>query len=182
VGPLVLHANTAAPTARTLSNTALANAEHGVLNGDFLATLSGLTAQTDYILNAWQNPASGAAIGGRILLITGIHFDCELAGAANSTTIQNYELILGAGATGLTLVTVADATAGVKCARRIPVQRISTPASAAIGYTVNVSEKFETPIPINPGEYVHVILKPTLYTAVTSQTLRYALRVEGHWL
>lgn len=182
VGPLVLIANTAAPTARTLTNTALPDASHGVLNGDFLVTLSGLTAQTDYILNAFQNPSIGAAIGGRGLLIQGLHFSWELAGAANSTTIQNYMLSLGLGATGLTLVTVADATNGVKCSRRLPVGRITTPASAAIGTAGSIDVKFETPYAVNAGEYIHVILKPTFYTSVASQTLRYGLRVEGHWL
>ncbi|MGL4809436.1 MAG: hypothetical protein ACRC4O_11890 [Giesbergeria sp.] len=181
VGPLVLIANTAAPTARTLSNTALADASHGVLAGDFLATLSGLTAQTDYILNAWQNPATGAAIGGRQLLITGLHFSWELAGAANAATIQNYMLSLGVGASAISLAVVADATNGVKCARRIPVARITTAASAAIGTAGNVDVMFETPYAVNAGEFAHVILKPTLYTTVASQTLRYALRVEGHW-
>jgi hypothetical protein len=181
VGPLVLCGNTAAPTARTLSNTATPDATHSTLNGDFLVTMASLTAQTDYILNVFQNPAAGANAGGRILMISGIHFDGELTGAANSTTIQNYELFLGVGATQVTLVTVADAAGAVKCARRLPLARISTPASAAIGYAFNVDAKFDGHIAVNPGEYVHLILKPTLYTSVASQTLRYGLRIDGVW-
>jgi hypothetical protein len=181
VGPLVLHANTAAPTVRTLGNTATPDATHSTLNGDFLVTMSGLTLATDYILNVFQNPSAGANAGGRILMISGIHFDGELAGAANSTTIQNYELILGVGATQVTLVTVADAAGAVKCSRRLPLARISTPASAAIGYAFNIDVKFDGHIPVNPGEYIHLILKPTFYTSVASQTLRYALRTDGAW-
>jgi hypothetical protein len=179
VGPLVTHANVAAPTAYTLTNTALPNAAHGVLNGDFLATLSGLTANTDYILNAWQNPAAAAVAGGRILMISGIHFDCEIAGAASGANISTYELLLGIGASGLTLVTVADATGGVKCARRIPLGRLFFAASAPIGTTLNVDAKFDNHIPVNPGEYVHLVLKPITYASTASQTLRYALRTDG---
>jgi len=178
-GPLVLHANTAAPTARTVTNTAAPDATHSTLNGDFLINLASLTAQTDYILNVWQNPTAAANAGGRILMISGVHFDCELGVAANSTTLQNYELIIGVGATAITLATVADAAGAVKCARRLPLGRISTPASAAVGFTVNIDVKFDGHVPVNPGEYVHIILKPTLYTSVATQTLRYALRIDG---
>ena len=115
-------------------------------------------------------------------MVTSLHFDAELAGAANAATIQNYELLAGVGATAVTLVTVADATNGVKCARRIPLQRLSFPASAAIGTTVNFDVRFDTPLVLNAGEYIHLILKPTFYTSVASQQLRYALRVEGCWV
>lgn len=178
-GPMITHANLAAPGLGTLSNTALPIAAHNMMTGDFLVTLSGLTLATDYILNAFQVPVAAANAGGRLAMISGLHFDCELAGAANAATIQNYELLLFVGSTTLTLVTVADAASGVKCPRRLPVARLSFPASAAIGTTLNVDVTFDGHVPVNPGEFMHVVLKPTFYTTVASQTLRYSLRTDG---
>lgn len=170
-------ANTAAPAAATLSNTA---AGYTTLGGQFsFAAVAG--AETDYALFAYQVPAAAAGSHNRNLRIDGVWIDTVNAGAAVATTATVLQWGLGVGATAVSLATAEAATA--RAPRRIPIGMQSFVVGAAIGAP---SERqmvtFSNPPVVEPGSYVHVILKIPIGTATASQTLRGVVGFDTAWV
>jgi len=169
------HTNSAAPSSATLSNT---TGGYGVtiLEGKWqFAAVAG--AETDYALFAFLVPAGTATNAGKSLHIYGADIDAWVMGAASGASPTLLEWNLGYGSTTVTLATAADA-AGVKRARIKPLGVQSIPAASAIGWAAApVSKRFTVPLIVDPGQYVHLILKMPVGLATGSQIIRgeYAL-------
>ena len=161
-------ANSAAPVSATLSNT---SAGYATLGGQWQFTaVAG--AETDYALFAYQVPAIAVNAFNRNLLIRGIRIETYNTGAAVATTGTVLQWQIGVGATAITLATVAD-TAVVKQSRRMPLGVQNFAVGAAIGAQANtIDTKFSSPLMVEPGNYVHIILKMPLATATGSQVIR----------
>lgn len=171
-------ANSAAPTSATLSNTA---ASYTTLGGQFqFAALAG--AETDYALFAYQVPAIAAGSFNRNLVIRGVRIDTMNTGATVATTPTAMAWQIGVGATAVTLATVAD-TATAKQARRIPIGVQSFVVGALAGAAAEAIDlKFSSPLVVEPGGYVHVILKQFAGTATASQIVRGVVYIDAQYM
>ena len=168
-GQTANYVNITAPASATLSNTA---AGYTTLGGQWqFAAVAG--AETDYALFAFLNPAATVAVPGRMLQITGVRIDTFNMGAAVATTPTLLQWGIGIGSSAVTLVGTVD-SAGTKIVRRAVLGVQSLPVGAAIGANAGtpIDTQFASPLPVNPGEYVHIILKLPVGTATASQVVR----------
>jgi len=175
-GSLANWANSAAPTSATLSNTA---AGYTTLGGQFqFAAVAG--AETDYALFAFQVPAQSATNQGRTLLVHGVTIDTINTGAAVATSATVLQWGLAFDGTAVSLAT-ADAAAA-KAPRRIALGFQSFAIGAAIAAQAAVIDrKFEQPLAVNAGNYLHVFLKMPIGTATASQIIRGTVTIDATW-
>ncbi len=168
-------ANSAAPATATLSNTA---AGYTTLGGQFqFAAPAG--AETDFALFAYQVPAATAAITGRQLYITGVSIDTFNTVVAVATTATVLQWSLGIGSTAVSLATAEGAA--TKAPRRIALGIQALQVAAPVGgVAAPVVANFE-PLVVNPGEFVHIILKVPIGTATATEIFRGTVRVESYW-
>lgn len=170
------YANTTAPTSATLSNTA---AGYTTLGGQFqFAAVAG--AETDYALFAYQVPAAAAGANGKNLYIRGIRIDTFNMGAAVATTATTLQWGLGIGSTAVSLVTTDSATAAGRAPRRVTLGAQFLPIATAIGYMANTLDvNMDTPMLVEAGTFLHVILKMPVGTATASQIIRGTVFING---
>lgn len=161
-------ANSTAPTAATLSNTAAGYAKLGGLWS--AAALA--SADTDYALFAYQVPA------GNRLFITGINISATIiTGAANATTATILQWGLGVNSTAVSLATASTGPDKVALGMQ------SVIAAAAIGVQVGpaIDVVFPTPHVVEPTCFAHIILTIPLMTATASEVLRGCVNVNGYF-
>ncbi len=170
------YTNSAAPASATLSNT---TAGYATLGGQFqFAAVAG--AETDYALFAFLVPAAANTISGKNMMVTGVRIDTVNTGAAVATTATLLQWAIGVGSTAVTLATAEGA--GTKATRRIPLGFQAFPIGAAIGAQAGVIDvKFDTPLFVEAGNYVHLILKMPLGTATASQIIRGVASIIGYY-
>lgn len=170
-------ANSAAPAAATLSNTAAGYATFG---GQFsFAAPAG--AETDFALFAFLVPVIAANAHNKNLMIYGVRIDAVNAGAAVATTATVLQWALGVGSTAVSLATAEAATA--KARRVIPLGIQSWIVGAAIGAPVeSVRHTFTGGVLAEPGTYVHAILKVPVGTATASQTIRGTVTFDAYYV
>lgn len=164
------YVNSTAPVAATLSNTA---AGYTTLGGQFsFAAVAG--AETDYSLFAYQVP------GGQTLVLRGVWIDTINTGAAVATTATWLQWSLGVGSN---LVTLANADGpSAKAPARIPLGNQVFPISAAIGaQAARIDINLDAPLVVNPGEFVHVVVRMPLGTATASQVIRGVVGINGYF-
>jgi len=184
-GQLTTYATGTEPTAVTL--TANTSPATNTLGGLFLLPVAITPAASDYPLFAWQNPAGTAAIPGKVFVCT----DVIIGDLSVTTALTGGPLLLqwaiGYGSTASTLATTESAsfTAGgtTKIARKIPLGAQALAATAAVGA---ISPGFQrsfgnAPIPINPGEFLHIILRIPGGTATTAGAPRGSVAVLGYF-
>ena len=178
MGQTTNSANSAAATSATLSNTA---AGYTTLGGQWqFAAVGG--AETDYALFAYQVPAIAAGSYNRNLLIRGIRIEAANTGAAVATTATLLQWQIGVGASAATLATTAD-TATAKAARRIPLGLQTFAVGAGIGATASpLDVKFAARLTVEPGGFVHVILKMPVGTATASQVVRGTCFIDAQYM
>jgi len=184
-GQLTTYALGAEPAAVTLTaNTAPAT---NTLGGLFLLPVAITPAASDYPLFAWLNPVGTAAIPGKVFVCTGV-----IIGELSVTTALTggpllLQWAIGYGSTASTLATTESTTftAGgtTKIARKIPLGAQSLAATSAVGV---ISPGFQrsfadAPLPINPGEYLHIILRIPGGTATTAGAPRGSVAVLGYF-
>jgi hypothetical protein len=164
------HANSAAPSAATLSNTA---AGYATLGGKFsFAAVAG--AETDYALFGYQVPA------GRRLIVSRVSVGIMNIGAAVATTAHVLEWSLGANASAVSLATTDGS--GNFAPRRVPLGQQGFVVGAAIGtVAADLVRKFSNPLLIEAERFFHVILRMPVATATGSQVLRGAVAVDGRF-
>lgn len=169
-------ANSAAATSATLSNTA---AGYSTLGGRFqFAAVAG--AETDYALFGFQNTAPTTSITGRNLVVRGIWIDTINTGAAVATTGTVLEWALGVGSTAVSLATTEAAAA--RAPRRLGLGIQSFAVGAAIGAAANrIDVNLDAPVVVEPGAFLHVILKMPVGTATASQVIRGLVGVNAYW-
>lgn len=170
-------------TANFANNTAATNA--GASNT--AATVTGLggqllmstttTLNTDYILTSYQVPLpANPSISGKSLYITGVTVSTAVVATA---TVFTGLLSLAYGHTAVSLATTESATS--KAPRRVPLGYIGTNATNANQILPDVTLSFDTPICVNPGEYVAVALKFLVSATATANMLHMAVRFGGYW-
>lgn len=169
--------NITAPASATLAN---ATAGYTTLGGQFqFAAVAG--AETDYALFAYLNPIPTNLISGKNLIIRGIWIDTFNMGAAVATTPTLLQWTLGVGATAITLLT-AEVTSA-RATRRLnlgtQVLAVGTPVGGQADRRIDVN--LDAPINIEPGTYLHVILKMPVGTATGSQIIRGIVGINGYW-
>lgn len=168
---LANHANSTSPSSATLSNTA---AGYATLGGRYqFAAVSG--AATDYALFAYQVPSTAPR-----LFITGIAISTINTGAAVATSAHIFDWSLGLNSTAVSLATTdAGSTFGP---RRVPLGMQGLLSGAAIGAAAaDLVREFRTPLVVEPGRYVHVILQMPVATATASQVIRGDVMFNGHF-
>jgi hypothetical protein len=185
-GQLTTYALGTEPTAVTL--TASTAPATNTLGGLFVLPGTITPAGSDYPLFAWQNPAGTAAIPGKVFVCTGV-----IIGELSVTTALTggpllFQWAIGYGSTASTLATTESTTftAGgtTKIARKIPLGAQSLAAASAVGViSPGFQRNFDSaPLPINPGEFLHIILRiPTGGTATSAGAPRGSVAVLGYF-
>ena len=184
-GQLTTYALGAEPAAVTL--TASTAPATNTLGGLFLLPVAITPAASDYPLFAWLNPAGTAAIPGKVFVCTSV-----IIGELSVTTALTggpllLEWAIGFGSTAATLATTESATfaAGgtTKIARKIPLGAQGLAATSAVGVIAPGFQRSfgDAPLPINPGEYLHIILRIPGGTATTAGAPRGSVAVLGYF-
>lgn len=169
MGTLASYANSADPTAAAnLSNTA---ALVTGLGGQFRFNATA-TATTDGIVTSYQVPAGTVSVQGRRLIITGVKISCANLGAAVATTATTLAWSLAFGHTAVSLATAEANT--TKAPRRIALGHQTWAVGAGIGAMPQCGDlymPFNTPVFVNPGEFVATVAKFIVGTATASQVI-----------
>jgi hypothetical protein len=170
-------ANSAVPATASLSNTA---AGYSTLGGNFLFV--GLAAaETDYALFAYQVPVASITNMGRALIVRGITIDGYVSAAAGTPTVATVlHWGFAIGCTGASLATAEGATS------KLPRRGFLGIQSALIGAVAGtelrrISQTFDQPMAVNPGEYFHIILRIPTGAATTYPTIRGGVYVDAGW-
>lgn len=175
-GQTANNVNSTVPATAALSNTA---AGYATLGGKFLfAAPAGL--ETDYALFAFLNPVPTTGITGRNLVIRGVWLDTYNAVVAVATTPTVLEWTLAVGGTGVSLVTV-DAAA-TRLPKRIALGTQSFLVGALAGAPAErVDINLDAPVVVEPGTYVHVILRVPYGTATATELFRGHVGFNCYW-
>jgi hypothetical protein len=165
------YVNSTGPVSAALSNTA---AGYTTLGGQWqFAAVAG--AETDYALFGFQVPAFAGAGGppGRNLIIRGVRIETFNMGAAVATTPHLLQWAIGVGASAVSLATVDSGTAAGRAPRRLPLGIQSLPVGAAVGAAATpIDVNFDAPLIVEPGTFLHLILKMPVASATASQIVR----------
>lgn len=175
-GSLAQWPNSAASASATLSNT---TAGYTAFPGNFqFAAVVG--AETDYALFAIQIPAPTAGNKGSTFLLHGVTIDCWVQGAATgSETIMQWGI--GYGSSAVSLATTDSVT--TKAPRRVPVGVMRIPNASPVGYaTTQIQRNFRQPLPVNAGEYLHIILRIPQGAATASVIFRGVVGYDATWI
>lgn len=168
-GQTANHANSTSPSSATLSNTA---AGYTTLGGRFQFAAPA-SAVTDFALFGFQVPA------GYQLVVDAIAISLVNTGAIGSAVTPTIlDWALGLNASAVSLATVDGA--GTWAPRRIPLGLQTFGLSAAIGaQATDIVRRFETPLVVDGGRFLHLILQVPLGAATGSQVLRGDFIVSG---
>ena len=169
-GQTANHANNSTPVSATLSNTA---AGYTTLGGRFqFAAPAG--AATDFALFAFQVP------GDYQLIITGVEISAMNTGAAVATTATILDWSIGVNSSNVSLAT-ADG-AGTWAPRRMPCGMQGFIVGAGVGQNSDILDiGFDTPLVVDGGRFLHVILQVPVGTATVGQIVRGVVLINGYF-
>lgn len=171
------YANSAAPASATLSNT---TAGYSTLGGQF-QFVAPAGAATDYALFAFLNTVPTTGITGRNLIIRGVWIDTWVTGAASATTPTLLQWAIGVGSTAVSLATTDGAA--TRLPKRLALGAQSIAVGTAIGGMANqsVDTNLDAPLVVEPGTYLHIILKIPVGTATASEVIQGIVGINGYW-
>ena len=179
MGSLATYPNSTNPTAAAPSNTALTANLPGGLGGQGLVTAA-VAAATDGIWGSYQIPVAAVTVQSRRLALRGVKLDLVNMGAAVATTATTIQFSIAFGHTAVSLATAESAsfaTGTTKAARRIPLGIATWAVGAGIGAGPQAGPIFldlgDSPIYVNPGEFVALVGKFIVGTATASQTIQF---------
>ena len=180
MGTTALYANSTTPAAGTPTNT---TAVPGTgLGGQFQWNFQAVAA-TDYIISSYQVPAAATTFTGKTLYITGIKIASAVTVALGSPAagINCIEWSLAFGHTAVSLATGEAAT--TKAPRRIGLGFQSFAAAAPIGTVANadVTMKFDSPVVVNPGEFVATVAKCLNAGAAATGAILSVITIDGYF-
>lgn len=178
-GKTTLWANSTAPTAAALTNTAAAFT--GL--GGIVAVLPTLAANNDGKLITYQNPASTINITGRNLVITGVYIQGGVSVIfAGGPVTNTFALAYGHTATSLaTPETGSFVTATTHAPRILPLGIDTYPVTAPVGTLgAAVNANFDTPVIVRPGEFLDIIAR-NIGVVTTTGAITYIIRIEAYW-
>ncbi|MFN0027718.1 MAG: hypothetical protein ACKV2O_11165 [Acidimicrobiales bacterium] len=176
MGTTANFANSANPTAAVPTNTTAALGTG--LGGQFWETDT-LAVTTDGIICSFANPAGTNANSGKTLMVTGITIDSFVQTAL---TGGGYNAVwsLAFGHTGVALNT-AEAAA-TKAPRRVALGANSVAAGAvALTQLARISQTFENPIPVLPGEFIAAV-KKKVGTAPSAGVIAHIISIDSYWI
>ena len=168
------HANSTSPASAVLSNTA---AGYATLGGryQFAAPVG---AATDFALFGYQVPTSYRFV------MTGIRISSCNTGAAVATTATILDWGVAVGSTAVSLATVdAIAASPTSAPRRVPVGIQGYEVAAGIGRCAPdiVANFSNSPLNVESGRFVHVVLQVPVGTATAAQIIRGDVQVMGYF-
>jgi hypothetical protein len=176
MGSLAQFANNANPTAAVPTNTTAALGTG--LGGQFWETDT-LAVTTDGIICSYLNPAGSVAIPGRRLVINGVKIESFVQTAL---TGGGYNAVwsLAFGHNALSLATVEGIA--TKAPRRIPLgnQAVASGA-AALTALQTVQMTLNSPVVVNPGEYVACV-KKKVGTAPSAGVIAHTITFDARWI
>lgn len=184
MGSTALLTNSLAPGAgQAMTNTA---ASAGVGLGGQFSVLPTLTANTDGILCSFQNPAGGINQTSRQLVITGVKIQTVVTTVlVGGPVIYVYSLAFGHTAVSLaTAETGSFVTATAKAPRRIALGVETFAAAAAVGVlgsAAGISMQFQSPIVVQPGEFIAVCAK-NVGTVTSSGVITALVTFDGYYV
>lgn len=186
MGSTALYTNSLAAGAGAVMTNTTAALGSG-LGGQFSA-LPTLAAGTDGILCSYQVPAGTINIRPRTLMITGVKIQgCVTTVLAGNATPVIYALALVYGHTAVSAATAEGASFSAnttKAPRRIPLGYESYAAAAALstlGSASGVYMPFNTPIAVNPGEFVAITAK-NLGVVTTTGVITFLVTFDSYWM
>lgn len=169
MGQTAQWSNTALPTAAAGTNT---TAALGTGLGGLFQLNAMATSATDVIVSSYLNPAGSTTQTPANLVIRGVWMDVTVLGAAVATTPTVLAIAMAFGHNALSLATTESASFAngtTKAPRRLPLGTVAFKVGDAIGTNQHIYCEFESPIFINPTEYVQVVAKPVVGTATASE-------------
>ena len=175
LGSLANYANSANPAAAVPTNTTAALGSG--LGGQFWETDT-LAVTTDGIIASFQVPAGTVNLPGRRLVINGVTIDSYVQTALTGGG-YNAQWSLAFGHTAVSLATAEAAAA--KAPRRVALGA-QTVASAAPALTLlsRVSQVWQRPIYVNPGEFVAAV-KKKVGTAPSAGVIAHVIVFDYGW-
>lgn len=181
MGQTAQWSNTALPTAAAATNT---TAALGTGLGGLYQLNAPATSATDVIIDSFQNPAGSITQSPSCLHVRGIWIDVTNTGAAVATTATILALALAFGHTAVSLATAESgsfANNTAKAPRRLPLGTAAFKVGDAIGQNIRFEIDFETPIVVNPGEFVALVAKPVLGTATASEVFLFNVGFNAYY-
>lgn len=178
MGSTALYTNSLASGAGAVMTNTTAALGSG-LGGQFSA-LPTLAANTDGILCSYQVPAGSINITPRTLYVTGV----RIQGAVTTVLVGNatpviYAYSLAFGHTAVSMAT-AEAVAA-KAPRRIALGFESYAAAAALGTLgQGVTMKFDSPIVVNPNEFIAIVAK-NVGVVTTTGVVTFLVTFDCYW-
>lgn len=175
MGSLANYANSANPTAAVPTNTTAALGTG--LGGQFWETDT-LAVTTDGVIQSYQVPAGTANVQGRRLAINGV----QIQSAIQTVLVGGGYLASWSLAFGHTAVSLATAEAATtKAPRRIPLgfQTVAA-AAAALSLLQTINVRFDSPIYVNPGEFIATV-KKKIGTAPTGGVVAHLITFDYGW-
>ena len=181
-GQITTYALGAAPAAVTL--TASTAPATNTLGGKFLLPATTVAAESDFPLFAWLNPVGTVAVQGKTFFCDAI----RVGELAVFTTLVGGPLIVeygvGIGSTAASLATTESASFSsgtTKISRKghLGVQALAAAAAQGV-FSPGFQVLFPTPLPVQPGEYLHIIIR-TQGTAITAGAARGGIFIGGHF-
>jgi hypothetical protein len=176
MGSLANFANSANPTAAVPTNTTAALGSG--LGGQFWETVS-LAVNTDGIISSYQVPAATTTSPGRRLRIEGLRIQSFVQAAITGGPYANVWSI----AFGHTAVSLATAeAAATKAPRRLPACIQTVAVTAAVNTLLQdcILSFTDTPIYVNPGEFIQTVLKH-IGTVATVGTIHHNITFTYGW-
>lgn len=178
MGTLANYANSTNPVSAAGSNTA-ANVTglggQGAIN-------AAAAAATDFIMCSYQVPVGTVNVQGRRLAVRGVKISAINLGAAVATTPTTIALSLAFGHTSVSLATAEGIAA--KAPRRIALGFLYWNVGAPAGATPDGGDclmVFQTPIYVNPGEFIATVMKFAAGTATGGQSIAYHVTFDYGW-
>lgn len=165
---LANYANSAAPASATLSNTA---AGYTTLGGQFQwAAVAG--AETDYALFGFQVPSPYT------FYFTGIRISTWNMGAAAAATPTLLQWGLGFNSSAVSLATAAPYP---PMRQAVGAQQLAASAAIGAAFAPDLIWQPAQPIPVQPGRFLHIILKSVVSAATASEIIRGTAAVSGYF-
>lgn len=149
--------------------------------GGLFPVLPTLAQGIDGILGSFLNPIPTMNITGKTLYIKGIKFHGAVTTIlAGGPVLYGYSVAVGSNAVSLATV---DAITGTKGPRKIAIGFETFPATSAVGVVGSAGGAymaFNSPLVVNPGEYLHFVARN--YGAVTTTgVISVLVSVDSYW-
>ncbi len=155
------------------------------LGGLFISNIDRVAVTTDYIVQKYQNPTTNPSVPGKSLYVLGVKVSAVNYGVtAHATLPLTWSLFVCAGHKTATLATATD-TGTAKMPRRIPIGTQTLPAASVVGTLPTpafVSQVFQAPILVQPGEFLEVVIRFHLASIATGQQIYFTILYDGYWV